>query len=153
MKALRIVPFILLGIIAIWFTVGEIALAKEFKSVLPQAQLVQWNGADGRGYSDGDDSLLAKYSQAGDTTGFPALDNGLRFLWNNCGTLMLVFGLLAGISILAVRQGGESHNDQMRREAEELEQPGLSEDIHDPFDAPEGMQPTSQYVSVRSKNG
>jgi hypothetical protein len=104
------------------------------------------------GYSYGDDGLL-KYRQPDDTTGYPALDNVLRYVWNNCGTLMLVFGLLAGLSVLGIRLNADSdtHNEQMRREAEELESPGLSDDIHEPFDAPEGMQPATQYVPIRTR--
>jgi len=104
------------------------------------------------GYSYGDDGLL-KYRQPDDTTGYPALDSFLRYVWNHVGTLMLVFALLAGISILGSRLSADAdtHNEQMRREAEELEQPGLSDDIHEPFNAPEGMQPASQYVPIRTR--
>jgi hypothetical protein len=108
--------------------------------------------AQANGYSYGDDGLIGKYRQPDDTTGYPVLDNVLRYLWNHVGTLMLVFGLLAGISILGSRLNADSetHNEQMRREAEDLEQPGLSEDIHEPFNAPEGMQ--TQYVPIRTRN-
>jgi hypothetical protein len=109
--------------------------------------------AHDNGYSYGEDGLISEYRQPDDTTGYPALDKVLRYVWNHVGTLMLVFGLLAGISILGSRLNADSdtHNEQMRREAEELEQPGLSDDIHEPFNAPEGMQPASQYVPVRTR--
>jgi hypothetical protein len=111
-----------------------------------------WNIA--QSYSNGDDALIGKYRQPDDTTGFPALDNILRYVWSHCGTLMLVFGLLTGITILGshLNADSETHNEQMRREAEELESPGLSEDIHEPFNAPEGMQPATQYVPIRTRH-
>jgi len=101
-------------------------------------------------HSEGDDALLEKYRQPDDTTGFPVLDNTLRYVWNNAGKLMLLFAVVAAMLIFCVERQKESHNDQMRREAEEREEAG-ADDIHDPFNAPEGMQPTSQYVPIRTR--
>jgi hypothetical protein len=77
----------------------------------------------------------------------------LQFLWNNAGTLCLVFVVLAGISILYSRvEGSTTLNDQIREEAAERWEAETEDDsIHNPFDAPEGMQPASQYVSVRTR--
>jgi hypothetical protein len=113
--------------------------------------------AHDQGFSYGDDGNLRGTQPDGSYIVFSrnqliALIKALRFVWNNAGTLVLVFGLLAVASIFRSRmESGETHNEQMRREAEELESPGLSEDIHEPFNAPEGMQPASQYVSIRTR--
>jgi hypothetical protein len=104
------------------------------------------------GYSTGEDALIGDRYQPGETTGYPALDNALRYVWHNAGVLLLVFTMLAFLTSGLLSREAESHNDQMRREAEELESPGLSEDIHEPFNAPEGMQPASQYVPIRTKH-
>jgi hypothetical protein len=137
---------------------GFIPTPGSYAAVMPKPPSVQrdadWYATQhimqANGYSIGDDGLIHT-RQPDDTTGYPALDNVLRFLWNNCGILMLVFGLLAGLSILGYRlnHSGETHNEQLRREAEELAQPGLSEDIHEPFNAPEGMQ--TQYIPIRTR--
>ena len=105
-------------------------------------------------YSDGDDVLVARYQQqAQNTTGFPVLDNALRYVWNNCGKLLLVFGLLAAASILnsKLKSQNECYGDVLRREAAERWDEETDDDsIHNPFDSPEGMQPSTQYVPVRS---
>lgn len=108
-------------------------------------------------HSDGDDALIfewkAEYAQ--DTgSGYPVLDNAARFVWVNCGKLMILFGLFAAISILRSKvEGGRPYNEVLRDEAAERWAEEQSDDsIHNPFDSPEGMQPASQYVSVRSRS-
>ena len=73
-----------------------------------------------QGYSRGEDSLI-KYRQPSDTTGYPALDEALRFVWNNCGMLMLLFSLLTAASILRSKSEQEDYSVRLRREAEEKE--------------------------------
>jgi hypothetical protein len=105
-------------------------------------------------YSDGDDALLAKYRQPDDTTGFPALDKALRYVWDNAGKLTLIFALLAGCYLLMgkLEQSGETYGDVLRREAAERWEEETDDDsIHNPFNSPEGMQPTTQYVPVRTR--
>ena len=115
-----------------------------------------WNAGSGVARSDGDDMLVAKYqhdTQAQDTTGYPVLDNALRYVWNNCGKLMVVFLLLAVASMLRSKlESQETYGDVLRREAAERWEEETDDDsIHNPFDSPEGMQPTTQYVPVRSR--
>jgi hypothetical protein len=77
----------------------------------------------------------------------------VMFVWNNCGKLMLVFGLLALASILnsKLKAQNECYGDVLRREAAERWEEETDDDsIHNPFHSPEGMQPTTQYVPVRS---
>jgi len=65
------------------------------------------------GYSTGDDALITP-----STTGSSSVDNVLRFVWNNVGKLLLVFILLTVASLFRSRmESGDTHNDQMRREA------------------------------------
>jgi len=81
-----------------------------------------WNLA--QSYSHGDDAFIGP-----STTGYTPLDNGLRYVWNNVGKLLLLFALLALIPILNSKLStrGEDYSDQMRREAEDRED-------HDYFD-------------------
>ena len=107
-----------------------------------------------QGYSMGEDGLVAQYRQPDDTTGYPALDNALRYVWNNCGKLMVVFFLLAVVSMLRSKmESQETYGDVLRREAAERWEEETDDDsIHNPFDSPEGMQPTTQYVPVRTRS-
>jgi hypothetical protein len=159
-KALAVVSYSLLAAIFIFFCVGQVAIAKEMKNVLPKTTAVgvqhdaDWYAAQhimyAEGYSYGEDGLI-QYRQPDDTTGYPALDNVLRFVWNNAG-MLLAFAILTVLTCGLLERSQETHNEQMRRETEELEAPGLSEDIHEPFNAPEGMQPATQYVPIRTRS-
>ena len=105
--------------------------------------------------SDGDDALVAKWVATPDgITGVPTIDNALLYVWNNCGKLMLVFVLLAAVSILRSKLALEqpTYGDYLRREAAARWEAETDDDsIHNPFNSPEGMQPASQYVSVRTR--
>jgi hypothetical protein len=110
-------------------------------------------------YSDGDDALLQKFQydvqHESDITGYLPVDNAIRYVWNNCGKLMIIFLLLAVVSMLRskLELDQETYGDIMRREARERGdfETTASDDIHDPFNSPEGMQPASQYVPVRTR--
>ena len=103
------------------------------------------------GYSDGGDIYVRPVPEP-ELTGIVAVDNVARFVWNNCGKLILLFSLLAAVVMFRDKlNGGESYNEVMRREAAEKYAEEQGDDIHNPFDSPEGMQPASQYVSVRRR--
>lgn len=106
-----------------------------------------------QGYSRGEDGLIYKIEPQ-DITGYPALDNALRYVWNNCGKLIVVFLLLAAASMLnsKLKADNECHGDVLRREAaERWEEENDDDSMHNPFNSPEGMQPTTQYVPVRTR--
>jgi hypothetical protein len=113
------------------------------------------------GWSDGDDALLKKFQadvqRESEITGYPPLDNGIRYVWNNCGKLMAIFVLLAAISMFRSKLDlhQETYGDVLRREARKRGdfETTASDDIHDPFNSPEGMQPITQYVPVRTRRG
>lgn len=104
--------------------------------------------------SDGDDALVQKWVTTQDgITGYVPVDKSLLYIWNNCGKLMILFGLLAGAYLLVgkLEQQNECYGDVLREEAAERWEEENGDEMHNPFDSPEGMQPVSQYVPVRTK--
>lgn len=107
--------------------------------------------------SDGDDALVAKWvvdQHQGGITGVESIDKAILYVWNNCGKLMILFGLLAAASILnsKLKASNECHGDVLRREAAERWEEENGDEMHNPFNSPEGMQPASQYVPVRQRH-
>ena len=107
-------------------------------------------------YSDGDDVLMQKYQHDDDmfgpsTTGSPALDATLRFIWNRAGSLF-VFGLMCvALAYLARKSEHDAtnvdvHNDYYARVVEG--------DYHgdDAFEVPDGMHSEHMPVPVRSRS-
>jgi hypothetical protein len=97
--------------------------------------------------SDGDNALIQKYRQAEDTTGYPAVDDAIRFVWGHAGILLIFAALSGGVFML---RDSDSSDSDLRREAEER-MADAGDSMHNPFNSPEGMQPSSQYVPVRHK--
>jgi hypothetical protein len=133
------------------FRVAGLLLLLLAVNVIPvQAQSVQrdgdWNLA--QTYSHGDDALIGP-----NTTGNTTLDKTIRYVWDNAGKLTLIFALLAGAYLLIgkLEQPGETYGDVLRQEAAERWEEEQGDDIHNPFNSPEGMQPTTQYVPVRTR--
>jgi len=124
------------------WTPNDVTVQRDADWYLAQ-HIVQANG-----YSNGDDALIAP-----STTGSSSVDSALRFVWNNVGKLLLVFILLTAAALFSTRlDSSNTHNDQMRREALDRLEAESNGEIHEPFDAPEGMQPATQYEPIRTRH-
>jgi len=103
------------------------------------------------GYTDGEDIYVRPVPEP-ELTGIVAVDNAARFVWNNVGKLILFFTLIfAAIIFRDKLNGGLTYGEILREQAAERWAEEQGDDIHNPFDSPEGMQPASQYVSVRTR--
>jgi len=73
-------------------------------------------------YRDAYDEMLlrqlrAEYSDGDGLTGVPALDNAIMFVWNNCGKLIILFGLLAWVCLLRDKlDGNETYGEKLQRD-------------------------------------
>jgi hypothetical protein len=122
----------------------------EFDAPEPKASII------GSVRSDGDDVLVQKWtldSKNDGITGVASIDKAFLYVWNNCGKLMILFGLLAVCYLLAgkLERSNQCYGDVLREEAAERWEEENGDEMHNPFDSPEGMQPASQYVPVRTK--
>ena|SRR5271155_330633 len=108
------------------------------------------------GYTDGEDTYVRPVPEP-ELTGIVAVDNAARFVWNNVGKLILFFTLIFAAIIFrdklngGLMNGGLTYSEGLRKQAAERWAEEQGDDIHNPFDSPEGMQPASQYVSVRTR--
>ena len=94
-----------------------------------------------QGYSRGEDGMIYVAVQPESITGYVPLDNAVLFVWNNCGKLMILFGMFAMAYIIQGKlNGGLTYGEYLRREAADRWAEDQGEDIHNPFASPRGMR-------------
>lgn len=143
----RIAVLLLLVTIALPVNAQKLAVVDHDADWAATQQILQ-----SQGYSLGEDGLVHYVQVQPEITGYKWLDDSLRFVWNNCGKLMILFGLIAVVFMFRDKlNGGETYGEYLRRQAADRWAEEQGEDIHNPFDSPEGMQPASQYVGVRTR--
>ena len=143
----RLAVLLLLVVIALPAYAQKIAVVERDSDWAATQQIMQ-----SQGYSRGEDGMIYVAVQPESITGYVPLDNAVLFVWNNCGKLMILFGLLAMAYIIQGKlNGGLTYGEYLRREAADRWAEEQGEDIHNPFASPRGMQPASQYVSVRTR--